>query len=78
MGIVKWLRPWVVVPVFVGSNPITHPNDVGASPSGKAMDSDSIMRRFESCRPSQVEVEHKTIIDKRLIRRIFLNSKADN
>ena len=25
----------------------------GVSPSGKAMDSDSIMRRFESCYPRQ-------------------------
>ena len=28
---------------------------IGASPSGKATDSDSVMRRFESCRPSQYE-----------------------
>ena len=27
--------------------------DVGVSPSGKATDSDSVMRRFESCYPSQ-------------------------
>ena len=56
VGIVKWLRPRVVAPVYVGSNPTTHPIneiDVGVSPSGKAMDSDSIMRRFESCYPSQ-------------------------
>ena len=26
---------------------------IGMSPSGKAMDFDSIMRRFESCHPSQ-------------------------
>ena len=25
MGVAKWLRPRIVVPVFVGSNPITHP-----------------------------------------------------
>ncbi len=58
VGIVKWLRHRVVAPAFVGSNPITHPIkvnllDVGVSPSGKAMDSDSIMRRFESFYPSQ-------------------------
>ena len=29
----------------------------GVSPSGKAMDSDSIMRRFESCYPSQTKGE---------------------
>ena len=28
---------------------------VGASPSGKATDSDSVMRRFESYRPSHYE-----------------------
>ena len=37
----------------------------GMSPSGKAMDFDSIMRRFESCHPSQLgllaqSVEHMT------------------
>ena len=59
VGIVKWLRPRVVAPVYVGSNPTTHPiklnncNDVGVSPSGKATDSDSVIRRFESYYPSQ-------------------------
>ena len=56
VGIVKWLRQWVVAPLCVGSNPTIHPNIIfydGVSPSGKAMDSDSIMRRFESCYPSQ-------------------------
>ena len=53
VGIVKWLRHMVVVHASVGSIPTTHPID-GASPSGKAMDSDSIMRRFESCRPSHM------------------------
>ena len=51
VGIVKWLRPRVVAPVYVGSNPTTHPINeiaVGVSPSGKATDSDSVMRRFES------------------------------
>ena len=38
----------------------------GMSPSGKAMDFDSIMRRFESCHPSHLpgllaqSVEHMT------------------
>lgn len=27
--------------------------DIGVSPSGKATDSDSVTRRFESCYPSQ-------------------------
>ncbi len=58
VGIVKWLRQRVVAPLCVGSNPTIHPIfynliNVGVSPSGKAMDSDSIMRRFESCYPSQ-------------------------
>ena len=70
MGVVKWLRHRIVAPAFVGSNPIIHPNillDDGASPSGKATDSDSVIRRFESCCPSQVKsdplaqsVEHLT------------------
>ena len=25
VGIVKWLRPRIVVPIYVGSNPTTHP-----------------------------------------------------
>lgn len=54
VGIVKRLRPRVVAPVYVGSNPTTHPiSNFGVSPSGKATDSDSVMRRFESCYPSQ-------------------------
>ena len=53
VGIVKWLRARVVAPVYVCSNPTTHPINVGVSPSGKATDSDSVMRRFESCYPSQ-------------------------
>ncbi len=55
VGIVKRLRPRVVAPVFVGSNPTTHPifMFIGVSPSGKATDSDSVIRRFESCYPSQ-------------------------
>ena len=27
VGVVKWLRHRVVAPAFVGSNPITHPNN---------------------------------------------------
>ena len=58
VGIVKWLRQRVVAPLCVGSNPTIHPIfklSVGVSPSGKATDSDSVMRRFESCYPSQKE-----------------------
>ena len=63
VGVVKWLRPRVVAPVYVSSNLTIHPiinlglkniiYDAGVSPSGKAMDSDSIMRRFESYYPRQ-------------------------
>ena len=65
VGIVKWLRQRVVAPLCVGSNPTIHPiflgkfNSVGVSPSGKATDSDSVMRRFESCYPSQKEIPVK-------------------
>ena len=55
VGIVKWLRQRVVAPLCVGSNPTIHPISVGVSPSGKATDSDSVMRRFESCYPSQMQ-----------------------
>ena len=57
VGVVKWLRHRIVAPACVGSNPITHPKnfiDDGASPSGKATDSDSVIRRFESCCPSHI------------------------
>ena len=56
VDIVKWLRHRIVAPAFVGSSPIIHPNifirDDGVSPSGKATDSDSVIRRFESSYPS--------------------------
>ena len=63
VGVVKWSIPRVVAPVYVSSNLTIHPiflapeilnkYHVGVSPSGKAMDSDSIMRRFESYYPRQ-------------------------
>ena len=38
----------------VGSNPTIHPTkNIGVSPSGKARDFDSRIRRFEPCHPSQ-------------------------
>ena len=38
----------------VGSTPISRPiNFIGVSPSGKALDFDSSIRRFKSCHPSQ-------------------------
>ena len=62
VGVVKGLRHRIVIPVYVGSNPTIHPiktlkkmHDVGVSPSGKATDSDSVMRRFESFYPSQFQ-----------------------
>ena len=53
VGVGKWLSHRVVAPICVGSNPTIHPKNIGVSPSGKATDSDSVMRRFESCYPSQ-------------------------
>ena len=44
----------------VGSTPTTHPTNnlkpFGVSPSGKARDFDSRIRKFKSCHPSQREV----------------------
>ena len=34
---------------------------IGASPSGKATDSDSVIRVFESLRPSQIKSELNTV-----------------
>ena len=58
VGIVKWSRPRGCGSCIRGFESLpTHilskRNDVGVSPSGKATDSDSVMRRFESCYPSQ-------------------------
>ena len=41
--VVKWLTRRIVVPLRVGSIPTSHPKLalIGASPSGKALDSDS-------------------------------------
>ena len=65
VGVGKRLSHRVVVPICVGSNPTIHPIfkkltscDIGVSPSGKATDSDSVMRRFESCYPSQQVMLH--------------------
>jgi hypothetical protein len=47
----------------MGSNPIIHPikcSYFGMSPSGKAPDFDSGIRRFESCHPSHIRT-HKLI-----------------
>ena len=43
----------------VGSSPTAHPIinyivEIGVSPSGKARDFDSRIRRFKSCHPSQI------------------------
>ena len=44
----------------VGSIPIARPiinkKDIGVSPSGKATDFDSVIRRFKSCHPCQVRL----------------------
>lgn len=55
VGVVQWLERQIVALDVVGSNPTTHPTFplVGVSPSGKARDFDSRIRRFKSCYPSQ-------------------------
>ncbi len=80
VGIVKRLRPRVVAPVYVGSNPTTHPIkfnnsyvDIGVSPSGKATDSDSVIRRFESCYPSQLR-RHSQVVRHRSAKPLFAGS----
>ena len=40
--------------------PLSAKPSVGASPSGKAVDFDSTMRRFESSRPSQAVTQPKS------------------
>ena len=50
---------WVQIPPFL-------PYFIGAQPSGKARDFDSLMRKFESCRPSHKVpqrkwLEHRTV-----------------
>ena len=66
VGVVQLAEHRIVVPGVVGSSPITHPRKsrgsglprspisfhIGASPSGKARDFDSLIRWFESSRPS--------------------------
>ncbi len=64
VGVAKWLTHRIVAPALVGSNPIAHPI-VGESPSGKATDFDSVIRRFDPYLPSHFEplaqlVEHLT------------------
>lgn len=56
----SWSRRQIVALKIEGSNPFIHPisflcsgANIGMSPSGKAPDFDSGIRRFESCHPSQ-------------------------
>ena len=51
----------IVVLEVVGSKPISRPiiNFIGVSPSGKAPDFDSGIRRFKSCHPSQINKVHQ-------------------
>ena len=72
----------IVVPGVVGSSPITHPRkergdracpdplarSIGASPSGKARDFDSLTRWFESSRPSQKQAYLRITIDVNMTR----------
>lgn len=34
VAIVKWLRPWIVIPLYVGSNPTSHPKYCALSSVG--------------------------------------------
>ena len=66
VGVVQWLERQIVALEVVGSTPITHPifyllAPGGVSPSGKAPDFDSGMRRFESCHPSQAALDRENL-----------------
>ena len=56
VDVAKRLTHRIVAPALGGSIPLIHPiffiSLGGASPSGKARDFDSRIRRFKSCRPS--------------------------
>ena len=65
VDVVQLVERQIVILVVVGSSPIVHPTKIGMSPSGKAPDFDSGIRRFKSCYPSQYgllaqSVEHMT------------------
>ena len=58
VAVVKWLTRRIVVPLFRGFDPHQPPQTyfLGASPSGKALDFDSSIRRFESSRPCHLTI----------------------
>ena len=68
VDIVQLVERQIVVLDVVGSRPVIHPIklNIGMSPSGKAQDFDSCIRRFEPCHPSHIcgslaqLVEHMT------------------
>ena len=52
--IAQLVEPGIVIPVVVGSIPISHPSNLlGIRQVGKAADFDSAIQRFESFIPSQ-------------------------
>ena len=67
VGVVQWLERQIVALEVVGSTPITHPIFLlgaafgGVSPSGKAPDFDSGIRRFDPCHPSHVGAEYASL-----------------
>ena len=67
----SWLERKIVDLEVVGSSPTFHPTiiklNIGVQPSGKAIDFDSIIRRFESCHPSQLKT-HESLGCRQVVR----------